>query len=274
MQAQTLLNTPAITTLKGLRDRAVIAALLACGLRGSQSRLQAGLRPELAAPQGQSGKENRYILTIPGRGYQFAAPLESEPLQMVMHAAHTQTTAIVEEEYFDGLAENAPGKPLEKLPAAKSRSRRWIWAGAAALAAIACAGAMVYRAAQRPVPGGHREIVVADFVNHGKDPAFDLTLRRAVEIELGQSPYLSILPQPRVAETLRMMGRQADENLSEPIAREVCRRNGGQAFITGEIASVEPSGCCTVDLWTRDSPSGTSGRLPEPSCTRRHRSPT
>src|SRR5580692_10636444 len=100
---------------------------------------------------GESSKESRYILTIPGRGYQFAAPLESEPLQMLVHAAHTQTTAIVEEEYFDGLAENAPGKPQEKLPAAKSRNRRWIWAGAAALAVIAGASAMVYRAAQRPV---------------------------------------------------------------------------------------------------------------------------
>ena len=36
----------------------------------------------------------------------------------------------------------------------------------------------------------------------------------------------------------------------------------------------EPAGCCTVDLWTKDSLSGTSVRLPEPSCTQRHRSPT
>jgi integrase len=35
-QAQTLLNTPDITTLKGLRDRAIIAVLLGCGLRRSE----------------------------------------------------------------------------------------------------------------------------------------------------------------------------------------------------------------------------------------------
>jgi site-specific recombinase XerD len=35
-QAQTLLNTPVITTLKGLRDRAIIAVLLGCGLRRSE----------------------------------------------------------------------------------------------------------------------------------------------------------------------------------------------------------------------------------------------
>src|SRR5580700_4259895 len=183
---------------------------------------------------GAASKENRYVLTIPGRGYQFAAPIRTEAPQLVVHAAHTQTTAIVEEEYFD------------RVPVG-SRSRRIVWAGAAALAALAVAGAIVYRAAQRPVPGGHREIVVADFVNHGKDPAFDLTLRRAVEIELGQSPFLSILPPPKVAETLRMMGRPADENLSQPVAREVCQRNNGQAVIAGEIASVGSHYLVTLD---------------------------
>jgi site-specific recombinase XerD len=35
-QAQTLLNTPDTTTTKGLRDRAILAILLGCGLRRSE----------------------------------------------------------------------------------------------------------------------------------------------------------------------------------------------------------------------------------------------
>jgi len=35
-QAQTLLNTPDATTVKGLRDRAILATLLGCGLRRSE----------------------------------------------------------------------------------------------------------------------------------------------------------------------------------------------------------------------------------------------
>src|SRR5580704_15259477 len=35
-QAQTLLNTPGITTKKGMRDRAILAVLLGCGLRRSE----------------------------------------------------------------------------------------------------------------------------------------------------------------------------------------------------------------------------------------------
>ena len=37
LQAQTLLNAPDITTLKGLRDRAILAVLLGCGLRRSEA---------------------------------------------------------------------------------------------------------------------------------------------------------------------------------------------------------------------------------------------
>src|SRR5579859_607111 len=35
-QSQSLLNTPDITTLRGLRDRAIVAVLLGCGLRRSE----------------------------------------------------------------------------------------------------------------------------------------------------------------------------------------------------------------------------------------------
>jgi site-specific recombinase XerD len=35
-QAQTLLNTPDVSTMKGLRDRAILAVLLGCGLRRSE----------------------------------------------------------------------------------------------------------------------------------------------------------------------------------------------------------------------------------------------
>jgi DNA-binding winged helix-turn-helix (wHTH) protein len=129
----------------------------------------------------ETGKENRYILTIPGRGYQFAAPMETEAPLVVLQAGHTRTTAVVEEEYFDSIP--------NQLPAPRSRWKRRIWVGSAALAAMAGAIAIAYRSAIRlPIRGGRQEIVVADFVNHGKDPVFDLTLRKALEIELGQSP--------------------------------------------------------------------------------------
>jgi eukaryotic-like serine/threonine-protein kinase len=203
---------------------------------GNLSQNVSLLRKALA----ETGKENRYIVTIPGRGYQFAAPMEAETPLIVVQAAHTRTTAVLEEEYFDNGA--------DELPATRSMRWRRIWAASAVLAAIAGAAVVARRpASQPPVPGGRQEIVVADFANHGKDPAFDRTLRKALEIELGQSPYLSVLPQAKVAATLRMMGRSVDGDMSEPVAREVCERTGGQAVIAGEIVSVGSHYLLTLD---------------------------
>src|SRR5579864_5870828 len=64
--------------------------------------------------------------------------------------------------------------------------------GGAALAVMAFASMIAYRSVPRPPIRGRQEIVAADFVNHAKDPVFDLTLRKALEIELGQSPYLTV----------------------------------------------------------------------------------
>ena len=54
LEAQTLLNTPDVTTTKGLRDRAILAVLLGCGLRPvtdhvtpGSSRGAGGLSPDL-----------------------------------------------------------------------------------------------------------------------------------------------------------------------------------------------------------------------------------
>jgi len=107
--------------------------------------------------------------------------MDTEARRMLVHAAHTRTTAVVEEEYVDGF----PEKPLEKLPAATRANGRWIWGGTAVLGTMIAAGTIVYRALQRPIPAGPRGIVVADFVNRYKDPDFGSTLRRALKIDLG-----------------------------------------------------------------------------------------
>jgi eukaryotic-like serine/threonine-protein kinase len=81
-------------------------------------------------------------------------------------------------------------------------------------------------------------IVLADFVNATGDPVFDDTLKQAMSIQLEQSPFLRLLPDQSVRQTLKLMGRPANEKLTQDIAMEVCLRSNGKAVLTGSIAAI------------------------------------
>ncbi|MFZ0300618.1 MAG: protein kinase [Candidatus Sulfotelmatobacter sp.] len=81
-------------------------------------------------------------------------------------------------------------------------------------------------------------ILLADFVNTTGDAVFDGTLKQALAVQLGQSPYLNILPESRIREALKFMGRSGDERLSRDVAREICLREGVRAMMVGSISSL------------------------------------
>ena len=81
-------------------------------------------------------------------------------------------------------------------------------------------------------------IVVADFTNTTGDSVFDGTLRQGLSIQLEQSPFLSLVSEQQIRQTLQMMGQQPDAKLTPEISREVCQRTGSAAVIEGSIAQI------------------------------------
>jgi class 3 adenylate cyclase/Tfp pilus assembly protein PilF len=81
-------------------------------------------------------------------------------------------------------------------------------------------------------------IVVADFTNTTGDPVFDGTLRQGLAVQLEQSPFLSLVSEQRIEETLRLMGQSPDSELTPDTARQLCRRTESAAFLVGSIASL------------------------------------
>jgi tetratricopeptide (TPR) repeat protein len=81
-------------------------------------------------------------------------------------------------------------------------------------------------------------ILLADFTNTTSEAAFDGTLKQALAVQLGQSPFLNIFPEQQVRQTLRYMGRSPDERLTGDVAREICERQGIKALLTGSISSL------------------------------------
>jgi len=81
-------------------------------------------------------------------------------------------------------------------------------------------------------------IVLADFTNTTEDPVYGDTLRQALAVQLEQSPFLSIVPERQVQQTLRMMGKSPDTKLTPEIAGELCQRAGSSAVLLGSITQI------------------------------------
>ncbi len=81
-------------------------------------------------------------------------------------------------------------------------------------------------------------VVLADFDNKTGDTVFDDALKQALAVQLGQSPFLNILSERRVEETLRLMGRPTTERITSDVARELCIRTGSKAIVLGSISNL------------------------------------
>jgi eukaryotic-like serine/threonine-protein kinase len=92
--------------------------------------------------------------------------------------------------------------------------------------------------ASRPKLTDKDTIVLADFENNTGDPMFDDTLRQGLAVELQQSPYLTLLSDARILQTLPLMGQAKDARLTPEIAQQVCERTASTAILEGSIASL------------------------------------
>jgi len=113
---------------------------------------------------------------------------------------------------------------LEVPAAAPSRAKIPVRAIALAVLVLAAVFAGWRFAPRAPALTAKDEILVGDFANTTGDPVFDDTLKQALTVQLRQSPYLNVVSDDRVRQTLRFMQKPSSERLTDPIAREVCQR--------------------------------------------------
>src|ERR1043166_3459519 len=114
-----------------------------------------------------------------------------------------------------------------------------IAAGLLALVVIAAIGIGAYFYTHRKAALTDKDtILLTDFINTTGEQVFDGTLKQALAVQLGQTPFLNIYPDERVRETLRFMGKTPDERITKDIGREICERQGIKALLSGSIASL------------------------------------
>ena len=131
-------------------------------------------------------------------------------------------------------AQQAALSPVASNPK-KTRLSVALIAGTAALA-LTSLGGWLFFAHKAHALGSTDTIVLGDFTNKTGDAVFDDTLRQGLAVQLEQSPFLSLVSDQRIHETLRLMGQPADAKLTPEIARDLCQRAGSKAYLSGSIA--------------------------------------
>jgi serine/threonine protein kinase/Flp pilus assembly protein TadD len=159
--------------------------------------------------------------------YQSAAEVRADLKRLKRDSESSQLAAISSAE----LRVPATRPPYKRRAMAK-------YAGIAAALIVAGALAMFFSVRGGRAMTEKDTILLTDFVNTTADPVFDGTLKKALAVDLEQSPYLNVFPERKAQQTLQFMGRNPDERITSEIGREVCQRNGIKAMLTGSIANL------------------------------------
>jgi DNA-binding winged helix-turn-helix (wHTH) protein/tetratricopeptide (TPR) repeat protein len=183
------------------------------------------------------GGEDRCIVTAPGRGYRFTAPVRrvSRNSTAPSPGSGTTTPTTVGVPSSDA---GAPGSSPLAAPLTERSGRAirnvGLILGLAVVISVAWYG-LEQRRGISPVKERSR-ILLTGIANLTNDSAFDTVPERVLEIGLSQSPFLILIPPQQVGKTLQLMERPADAKLSADLAQEVCLRNQGKAVMSGAIA--------------------------------------
>ena len=212
-----------------------------------------------------------YVETLPRKGYRFLAPvtvktIESQPAVVESKSGlHGLLPAIMgrarvaQEGPAEGTvlppsgAGNNPGATSVATPTAAAaapalatapipeatRHRSWGRISMVTLVVIVLVVGVFYWHSQRANALTEKDtVVLADFQNATGDSVFDDTLKQALAIQLEQSPFLSVLSDRSVAETLKLMNRPANERVTKAVAEEICLRNNNKLVLEGSIAAI------------------------------------
>jgi eukaryotic-like serine/threonine-protein kinase len=216
---------------------------------------------------GDTDAERRYIITVPGRGYRFGekvrvttAPLTEPPVERIVEPSPATPLPPPVAPVSPGSASDAsspstsssdalsptlvtPASPAAAPPPTPAPATFWqrqnpVFGIVAAVLALALLLFGYSRIRRLPKLSEKDTVVLADFSNSTGDPVFDGTLRQGLSAQLDQSPFLNLLTEQRISQTLALMAQPRDAKLTPAIAREVCQRTSSAAVLQGSIAQL------------------------------------
>jgi DNA-binding winged helix-turn-helix (wHTH) protein/tetratricopeptide (TPR) repeat protein len=232
------------------------------------TRAVAILRKQL----GDDPRAPSYIETVPTMGYRFIAKVETlssvgaiethpDPKSLVNEPVVAELNPLRPQVEQNRLLPMTPGKDVLTADSLsrgqESRSLKWKnWYVLLVLLLAAGAASLWLKLHHRPIREEKKTVVLSDFENSTGDAVFDGTLREGLTVQLEQSPMLTLVSEPRIRNTLRLMSRPPDSRLTAELAREVCQRTDSAAMLDGSIAllgsqyviTLHATNCTTGDI--------------------------
>jgi len=183
------------------------------------SQINQALPPRLDEIIGKALEKDRKLR------YQSAAEIRTD-LQRLKRDSESGRTAVA-----------ASGTALK--PAPKSTWFRWAAVTGVSVLVIGLAvGGWLLHSSKAHALTDKDTIVLSDFDNKTGDAVFDDTLKQGLSVQLEQSPFLNLISDRRVNDTLKLMGRPAGDRLTPEVTREVCERTSSKAMLLGSIAGL------------------------------------
>ncbi len=157
-----------------------------------------------------------------------------------------------------------PSGSASSIAAAASRWKLWLLPAVLVVAALVAIGVWRSRSAKPETNATGQAgtalsevdtIVLTDFANSTGEPVFDGTLKQALAVDLEQSPFLNILSDRKIADTLKLMGQAPTAHVTSDLAKELCLRTGSKAILSGSVSNLgtqyviglEANACSTGD---------------------------
>jgi serine/threonine protein kinase/tetratricopeptide (TPR) repeat protein len=177
-------------------------------------------------------------------------------------AGQPTTAAVAASSSGSSGKQKAALSPAQASATVLSSVARWkilVPATVVVLAAL-IGGGLYFRSPKTAAVTQKDTVVLADFANTTGDAVFDDALKQALAVDLGQSPFINILSDRKVGETLRLMDRQPNDRITQEIARELCVRTGSKAIVLGSISNlggqyvigVDAVGCSNGDTLAKE----------------------